>query len=67
MEGERKMFNKKLIFCCIFLNNKKGFPLHIFAKFFLPNPDACDLQPAVSNFAAHWHEVRMQQNKEHVI
>ena len=29
-------------------------------SFFLPNPDACDLQPAVSNFAAHGHELRVQ-------
>ena len=29
-------------------------------SFFLPNPDACDLQAAVSNFAAHGHELLVQ-------
>ena len=29
-------------------------------SFFLPNPDACNLQPAVSNFAAHGHELLVQ-------
>ena len=33
---------------------------YLLAKFFLPNTDACDLQPAVSNFAAHGHELRVQ-------
>ena len=32
----------------------------MFAKIFLPNPDACDLQPAISNFAAHGHELLVQ-------
>ena len=29
-------------------------------SFFLPNPDACNLQPAVSKFAAHGHELLVQ-------
>ena len=52
MEAERKKFYKNLISYCIFFNNKKCFPL-LTCKVFLPNPDACDLQPAVSYFAAH--------------
>ena len=52
MEGERKNFYKKLIFHCIFFNNEKCFPLHV-CKVFLSNSEACDLQPAVSNFAVH--------------
>ena len=37
-----------------------GLHLCLLAKFFLPNPDACDLLPAVSNFAAHGHELLVQ-------
>ena len=59
METERKKFYKKLISYCIFLNNKKSFPL-LTCKDFLPNPNASDLQPAVSNFAAHGHELLVQ-------
>ena len=55
MEAERKNFYKHLISYCIFFDNKKCFPLLTF-KVFLPNPDASDLQPAVSNFAAHGHD-----------
>ena len=29
-------------------------------SFFLPNPDACDLLPAFSNFAAHGYELLEQ-------
>ena len=60
MEAERKKFYKNLISYCIFFNNKKCFSLLTCKVFFLPNPDACDLQPAVSNFAAHGHELLVQ-------
>ena len=55
MEAERKKFYKKLISNCIFLIPKNVFH-YLLAKFFLPNPNACNLQPAVSNFAAHGHD-----------
>ena len=32
----------------------------MFANFFWTNPDACDLQPVISNFAAHGHELFVQ-------
>ena len=32
----------------------------MFAKFFLPSPDACNLQPAVSNVEAPGHELLVQ-------
>ena len=60
MEAERKKFYKKLISYCNFFNNKNCFSLLTCKVFFLPNPDACDLQPAVSNFAAHGHELLVQ-------
>ena len=59
MEGEWKKFYKKLISFCIFFKNKKCFPLHV-SKVFLRNPDECNLQPAVSNFAVHGHELLEQ-------
>ena len=59
MAAERKKFYKKLISFCIFFGNKECFPL-LTCKDFLPNPDACDLQPAISNFAAHGHKLLVQ-------
>ena len=32
----------------------------MFAKIFSPNLDACNLQSAISNFAAHGHELLVQ-------
>ena len=49
-------FAKKLISYCIFFINKKCFPLPVH-KLFFPNPNAWNLQLAVSNFAAHRHEL----------
>ena len=63
MERERKRFHKKLISNCIFFNNKKCFPLHV-REVCLPNPDACNLKPAVSNFAAHGHELLVTYGHE---
>ena len=40
----------------IFFNNKKCFLLHVF-EVFLPNLNVCNLQPAVSSFAAHGHKL----------
>ena len=59
MKAERKKFYQKLISYCIFSITKNVFHL-MFAKIFLPNPDACDLQPAISTFAAHGHELLVQ-------
>ena len=53
LEKERKSFSKKIDFLLhFFFNNKKCFTLRV-REVFLSNPDACNLQPAVSNFAAH--------------
>ena len=59
MEAERKKFYKKLISFCSFFNNNNVFH-YLLAKFFLPNPDVCDVQPEVSNFAAHGHELLVE-------
>ena len=57
METERRKFYKKFISYRIFFNNKMFSTTYLQSFFFLPNPDACDLQAAVSNFAVHGHEL----------
>ena len=54
-----KSFTKKLFLIAFFSITKNAFH-YLLAKFFLPNPDASDLQPAVSIFAAHGHELLVQ-------
>ena len=54
-----KSFTKTWFLIAIFSITKIVFH-YLLAKFFLPNTDACDLQPAVSNFAAHGHELLVQ-------
>ena len=54
-----KSFTKNWFLIAFFSITKNVFH-YLLAKFFLPNPDACDLQSAVSNFAAHRHELLVQ-------
>ena len=56
MEEERKKFYKKINFLLYFFSIIKNVFHYMFAKFLLLNPDACNLQPAVLNFAAQGHE-----------
>ena len=54
-----KRFTKNWFLIAFFSITKNVFH-YLLAKFFLRNPDACDLQPAVSNFAAHGQELLVQ-------
>ena len=54
-----KSFTKNWFRIAFFSITKNVF-CYLLAKFFLPNPDACDLPPAVSSFAAHGHELLVQ-------
>ena len=58
MDGRRaEKVLQKIICYYMFLIIKNVFH-YMFAKFFLPNSDACDLQPAVSSFVVHGHKVQ---------
>ena len=47
----------------LFINDKKCFPLQV-CEVFLPNQVACNLQPAVSNFAVHRQELLVVHRHE---
>ena len=54
-----KSFTKNWFLNAFFPITKNVFHYYL-QSFFLPNPDACDLQPAVLNFAAYGHELLVQ-------